>query len=476
MVAITVPQRRETGLSPSETPVPARVHDAAPENPSSLRQWTAAGGRTDLDEQTNLPDQRFFAEEVERQMARSTGAAFTLHIVRIDNFSVVNNAFGPETGRQLLQVCANRLRNSLNGGCLAGRYGADGFAVLQRTGKECPEVAALARQILTQLTAPYLIWGHRISIAATIGIASRPDDGGDFAALAHRAGLAVDHAFKGGQPIARYHSDILADARRIAALDIDLRNALATQQFFLQFQPQVSLLTGKLSGAEALVRWRCPDGTVMPPDTFLPYAEESGLIAAIDEWVLSQACHAARRWHDSGMRLRISVNMSSARFAQRHIPALVTRVLQETGLEPRYLDIELTETAVMHDIERVGSDLASLRSLGVSVSIDDFGVGYSSLRSIKQLRADRLKIDRDFVRNLAVSGSDRAILRTIIHLGHELDFEVVAEGVETADQLTILRAERCDEVQGFLFARPMSMPDFMAYAQRFCASGDCHAG
>ncbi|MFT0891306.1 putative bifunctional diguanylate cyclase/phosphodiesterase [Pseudochelatococcus sp. G4_1912] len=421
----------------------------------------------EVDKLTNFPSQAYFAEDVKRRLASGLHDTMALHIVRIDSFDVVNNAFNPGVSQKLLEVCANRLRNILGSDHIVGRFGADSFAVLQCCIGVSPDIEVLARQIQAQLCAPCLIAGHHISLEVTIGIACYPQHGLEYDVLSHHAGLGVNHVRNSNEgAVAFFHEDILADARRIASLDIDLRNALTTQQFFLQFQPQVDLISGQLSGVEALVRWRRTDGSIVSPGEFLPYAEMSGLIVAIDEWVLSEACRAARHWHNAGLNVRISVNLSSKQFAMRKIPDLISRVLQETGLDPIYLDIELTESSIMQDMERVRLDLARIRELGVTVSIDDFGVGYSSLHFLKQLRADRLKIDRGFIRNLASNQSDRAILRTIIDLGHQLGFGVVAEGVETAEQLAILREESCDEVQGFLFAQPMSTQDFMVYAQR----------
>lgn len=422
--------------------------------------------RPDIDQLTNLPSQPFFQEDVKRRIAGAGGDAMAFHIVNIDSFDIVNNAFAPAVGQRLLEVCANRLRNILGRDHSIGRFGASGFAVLQCNVGALHDVEALARQISAQLCAPVLIEGHHISLAVTIGIARFPDDGGEYEELAHRAGLAAGHGARADKRgVSFFRNGMLSAARRTALLNIELRNALATQQFFLEFQPQVDLLTGQLQGGEALVRWRRPDGSVTPPGEFLPYAEESGLIVALDEWVLFEACRIACHWQDAGLGLRVSVNVSAKQFARRGIPNLIAHALQETGLDATRLDIELTESAVMHDVDRVRDDIARIRALGASISIDDFGVGHSSLHLLRQLRVDRLKIDKEFIRNVSMSPSDRVILRTIVGLGHELGFSVIAEGVETADQLTILREEGCDEVQGFLFARPMAARDFLAYAQ-----------
>lgn len=420
----------------------------------------------DLDGLTNLFTHTYFVEEAKRQLELAAGEAMALHIVRIDSFDVVNNAFNINLGYKLLEMCANRLRNILGDEHIIGRFGADSFAILQCDIGAPHDIEVLARQIRAQLCAPCLIAGHNINLAISVGVSCYPQDGQEYEALSHYAGLALNHARNGGgADVSFFQEEMLVHARNEASLDISLRNALATQQFFLHFQPQVDIATGRLIGAEALVRWRKTDGSVEPPGAFLPYAEASGLIVAIDEWVLSEACRTARHWHDVGLSLRLSVNLSSIRFAMRNIPNLISRTLQETRLDPCFLNIEITESSLMQDIELVRHDLDRIRNLGVSISIDDFGVGYSSLHFLKQLRADRLKIDRGFISNLAINESDRAIIRTIIELGHQLGFGVVAEGVESEEQLAILRSEGCDEAQGFLFSQPKSAQEFMALAQ-----------
>jgi EAL domain-containing protein (putative c-di-GMP-specific phosphodiesterase class I) len=252
-------------------------------------------------------------------------------------------------------------------------------------------------------------------------------------------------------------------ARNSAQLDKELRRALAEQEFLLFYQPQVDLASGAIIGAEALIRWLRPGFGIVGPHVFLPHAEETGLIHPINEWVLREACHEARRWDAAGLPpLRIGVNLSPLQFRKRTVPLMVAQALAESGLSPGRLDLELTESIVLQDIDAVAADLRNLLDLGVHVSIDDFGIGYSSLNYIKKLPVDRIKIDMSFVRNICTEPSDAAIVRAIITLGHSLDMKVVAEGVETIEQLARMQTEGCDEVQGYYFGKPMPAADFIA--------------
>jgi EAL domain-containing protein (putative c-di-GMP-specific phosphodiesterase class I) len=269
----------------------------------------------------------------------------------------------------------------------------------------------------------------------------------------------------GGSIYRFYASDMNCRAREALDLDAGLREAVARDQFVLYYQPQIALRTGQVVGAEALLRWQRPGHGLIGPTEFLARAEENGLIVPINEWVLREACREAKSWHQHGLEsVRIGVNLSSIQFYKHNVPLLVAKALGETGLEPWRLDLELTESIVLQNTETVTRDLQQLRALGVGISIDDFGTRYSTLNYVKHFAVDRLKIDQCFIREIASDPSDAAIVRAIVSLGHSLEMEVVAEGVETAEQLALLRAEGCDEVQGFYFGRPMQAEDFLAFA------------
>jgi EAL domain-containing protein (putative c-di-GMP-specific phosphodiesterase class I) len=279
----------------------------------------------------------------------------------------------------------------------------------------------------------------------------------------------------GGDQYRFYAADMNLRASQAAVLDAELRNAIERREFVLHYQPQIRLSTGEITGVEALVRWRKPDGSLIAPTRFLPRAEENGLILAINEWVLREACTQAAAWRKAGFpKIRMSVNLSPVQFRRRSLPLFVTQVLNETGLDSRLLELELTENILMQDLEQVAVQLQQLRELGVVISIDDFGTGFSSLSYVKRLPVDRLKIDQSFVRDLVSDPSDRAIVAAIVNLAHSLNMEVVAEGVETAEQLQFIKAAGCDEVQGDYCGRPMPVElfeAFMAPALRLAGAG-----
>jgi EAL domain-containing protein (putative c-di-GMP-specific phosphodiesterase class I) len=293
-----------------------------------------------------------------------------------------------------------------------------------------------------------------------------PRDGIDAQEILKHAQLAMYQAKgDGGNQFRFYATDMNSRAREALVLDSRLRDAIAQNQFVLHFQPQIDLRTRNIIGAEALVRWQTPDRGLVSPAEFLPRAEKNGLIVPINEWVLREACREAVTWPRRGLSpLRVGVNLSSIQFQKQSVPLLVARVLAETGLDPRRLDLELTESMLLEQTEAVVRDLQQLRDLGVGISIDDFGTRYSSLTYVKHFPVDRLKIDQSFVRDLGSNPHDAAIVRAIISLGHSLELEVVAEGVESAEQLAILVAEGCDEVQGYFFGRPMPSNDFVTMA------------
>jgi EAL domain-containing protein (putative c-di-GMP-specific phosphodiesterase class I) len=309
-----------------------------------------------------------------------------------------------------------------------------------------------------------VIGGERLNCTASIGVTLHPSDGGEGDQLLKNADLAMYRAkADGGNSYRFYASDMNTRARAAVALDNAMREAIEQEQFMLYYEPQVDTRSGSIVGAEALLRWRRPDRGIVEPADFLARAEENGLIVPINEWVLREACREARSWSRLGYPpLRISVNLSPIQFRKQSVPLLVTRILGETGLEPWRLDLELTENIVMQDAEAVARDLQQLRDLGVKISIDDFGTGYSSLTYVKQFPVDRLKIDQCFIRDLAQDPSDAVIVRAIVSLAHSLELDVVAEGVETREQMQLLRFEGCHEMQGYYLARPMPAKEFLA--------------
>src|ERR1051326_1609905 len=383
---------------------------------------------------TGLPNRALLADRLRREIARARRGdrPFALHLIDLDGFKNIS----------------------------------DEFAVLQSRLVRSEEAAELAARILAAVSTPYQFAGERIATNASIGTTLHPADGADAEELLKHADLAMYRAkAEGGNAVRFYAADMHSRAQEARHLDSELRQAVQDNQFVLYYQPQVELKTGQIVGAVALLRWRRPGRGIVAPGEFLARAQENGLIVPINEWVLRQACRDAKSWQRAGYPpLRVAVNLSAVQFRKQSVPLLVAKTLSETGLDPRRLDLELTESIVMADTVAVAADLRQLHELGVSISIDDFGTGYSSLTYVKNFPVDRLKIDQCFIRDLATDPSDAAIVRAIISLAHSLEREIGAEGVETEEQLERLRAEDCDEVQGYYFGRPLPAGEFLALA------------
>jgi diguanylate cyclase (GGDEF)-like protein/PAS domain S-box-containing protein len=418
---------------------------------------------------TNLANRALLSDRLRREIARTRrgDSPFALHLIDLDGFKDINDGLGHQVGDQFLVEVGNRLRSVVRDTDTVARLGGDEFAVLQTRVTRNEDAIDMANRILESINKPWSHAGEQVSLSASIGITVHPTDGTDVQELLRNSDLAMYRAkHDGGKVFRFYASDMDRRARAGLILDSDLRTAIDKNQFVLHYQPQIALRTGRVTGAEALLRWQRPGHGLIGPSEFLARAEENGLIIPINEWALREACRQARLWQQRGHPpTRVGVNLSSIQFFKQNVPLMVAKVLAETGLDPWLLDLELTESIVMHNTDAVSKDLQQLRELGVGISIDDFGTRYSTLAYVKHFPVDRLKIDQCFVRDMATNPSDAAIVRAIISLGHSLDLEIVAEGVETVQQTTMLRAEGCDEVQGFYFAGPMSAEDLIAFVQ-----------
>jgi diguanylate cyclase (GGDEF)-like protein/PAS domain S-box-containing protein len=418
---------------------------------------------------TDLPNRTFLRDRLRRQIARTRRGdrVFALHLLDLDRFKSVNDVHGHELGDQLLKAVAERLTSTVGDTEMIARLGGDEFAILQSDVKRAEDVTDLAGWIIDILAEPFVLNGHTINTSASIGITVHPTDGSDADALLKNADLAMYRAKSEGRSAYRiFAADMNATARAAVVIESDLRKALAQREFQLHYQPQIDIRTGEIVGAEALLRWRRPTGLVSPAE-FLPQAEENGLIVPINEWVLHEACSQAVAWEQMGLPpVRIAVNLSPVQFAKRDVARHVMEVLEATGLEPSRLELELTENIVIQNNQNTSENLRRLQELGVSFSIDDFGTGYSSLAYVKNFPVNRLKIDQGFIRNLESDLNDAAIVRAIVNLGHSLNLDVIAEGVERAEQLEILRKEGCDEVQGYFFSRPLPAKDFVQLFRR----------
>ena len=416
------------------------------------------------DSLTGLPNRAYLSERTGQEIARARRGdrRFALHVIDLDGFKQVNDTRGHACGDRFLRAVSERLRSLERAGCIIGRMGGDEFVAFQPELRNSDAAAQLAEDICRIFREPFMVDDMNAIATASIGIARYPADGRNFDELWRHADAAMYEAkAKGGNRYIFYSSDLAAPAPKTASLDARLRMALERHEFELHYQPQVHLSTGEVTGAEALLRWRAADGTLIHPEKFLLCAEENELILPISEWALREACNQISTWRRWGLpAIRVGINVSPVQFRRETLPLLVTQALSESGVSPSSLELELTENFLLHDVDRVTFQLQELRALGLSISIDDFGTGFSSLSYLKRLPIDRLKIDQSFIHDLVSDPSDRAIVASIINLAQSLKLKVIAEGVESELQIECLRAAGCDEVQGFYFGRPMSAEAF----------------
>ena len=388
--------------------------------------------------------------------------------VGLDDFKSINEQFSYQAGDQLLLALADRLRaHSGRLGALA-RLGGDQFALVQADIEQPYEAAELAQSILDDLEAPFALDHQEIRLRATIGITLFPEDGDSTEKLLQKAEQTMTLAkTRSRNRYQFYIASVDSEMRRRRELEKDLREALARDQLYLVYQPQISYRDHRVVGVEALIRWQHPEHGLVPPDLFIPLAEQNGTIIAIGEWVLDQACRQLREWHDQGFAdLRMAVNLSTVQLHHAELPRVVNNLLQIYRLPPRSLELEVTETGLMEDISTAAQHLLSLRRSGALIAIDDFGTGYSSLSYLKSLPLDKIKIDKSFVQDLLDDDDDATIVRAIIQLGKSLGMQVIAEGVETAEQEAYIISEGCHEGQGYHYSKPLPARELVAYLKQ----------
>ncbi|WP_027527492.1 bifunctional diguanylate cyclase/phosphodiesterase [Bradyrhizobium sp. Ec3.3] len=388
------------------------------------------------------------------QTSHALGERVAVLCIDLDLFKSVNDSFGHPTGDRLLKEVADRLRSQMRGNDLAARLGGDEFAVMRAADTSPVDASDCAARLISALSAPYEIDGNQIVIGASIGIALSPGDGTSDEELMRNADMALYRAKDDGRGVYRFFErEMDRQAQQRREMESDLRRALANGEFELHYQPVVDIASDTISGFEALLRWRHPDKGMISPAEFIPVAEDIGLIGPLGEWVLREGCNEAVNWPSE---VRIAVNLSPVQFRGRNLVQIVISALANSGLPPKRLELEITESVFLAETEANIAILHQLRELGVSISLDDFGTGYSSLSYLRRFPFDKIKIDRSFVKDLAKRTDCVAIVRAISGLGRSLNITTTAEGVETTDQLDWLRAEGCNEVQGFLFsaARP----------------------
>jgi diguanylate cyclase (GGDEF)-like protein/PAS domain S-box-containing protein len=413
---------------------------------------------------TNLPNRLLLNDRITQSIALALRQHKSLAVIflDLDRFKYINDSLGHETGDRLLRSVSERLLASVRGSDTVSRQGGDEFVILL-SGIGHPEDAARsAKKILLSLSAPHSIAGQDLHIDGSIGISVYPEDGKDAETLIKNADTAMYHAKETGRNNFQFFKgDMNLRAVERQSLEGSLRHALEGEQFLLHYQPKVNLDTGEITGVEALIRWQHPDRGLMSPDRFIPIAEDCGLIVRIGRWVLREACRQTREWQDAGwLRLPIAVNVSALEFRDPGFIDSVRTVLQETGLEARYLELELTEGVLMEDGQSTAAVLQELKEMGVRLAVDDFGTGYSSLSYLQQFPIDVLKIDQSFVHHITGNPDDSPIVSAIIDMGKNLKQRVIAEGVETQGQLAFLQAQRCAEGQGYLFSRPLGAAQF----------------
>jgi diguanylate cyclase (GGDEF)-like protein/PAS domain S-box-containing protein len=418
---------------------------------------------------TGLPNRALLRDRLQQALngARRAKTRVAILFVDLDHFKSVNDSLGHQIGDQLLQAVADRLRGSTRDTDTLCRQSGDEYLVVLPNVRDVGEVSHVAEKLVEALSKPYQIEGHDIAITTSIGISIYPDDGDSLDLLIRHADSAMYHAKGNGRNSYEYFAPQMnARAMEKLALARDLTSAIAQAALELHYQPQYDVRTRRLAGVEALVRWRRgADGLVLP-DAFVPIAEESELILRLGEWVLNEACHQHRRWLDAGLpEVPIAVNFSPIQFRHKSIIATVTRALAASGLPPHLLEIELTERAIMAQPDDAAETLRALRQIGIHVAIDDFGTGYSNLTNLMRFPIDKLKIDRSFIVDAPTDGGAAAIVRAVINLGASLKLGVVAEGVETADQLAFLSTEACPMFQGFLASAAVPAEDFARLAR-----------
>ncbi|HXZ80258.1 MAG TPA: EAL domain-containing protein [Terriglobales bacterium] len=382
--------------------------------------------------------------------------------IDLDNFKNVNDSLGHAAGDLLLKEVAHRLKKYTREQDTVARLGGDEFIIVLTALKEIADAALTAERITSEIIKDYVIQNHQLSVTCSLGISLFPDHASDVATLIKNADAAMYSVKENGRNNSQFFTESLtAYADEKLALESSLRSAVERNQLFLVYQAQVDISSGNITGSEALLRWRHPELGLVPPDKFIPIAENSGLILPIGEWVLRTACQQAKRWQDEGLAvLPVSVNVSPIQFRQKGFPELVKKVLCETGLSPMHLELELTEGLIILSAEVVLSVLEKLTEMGVRLSIDDFGTGYSNLSYLRQFPVYKLKIDRSFVKDVAVDPDDAAITAAIISMAKSLDLRVIAEGVENEEQMAMLRAQHCDECQGYYFSMPQPADEF----------------
>ena len=422
------------------------------------------------DHLTNLPNRYSLVKNLSRalEFARQSTGHLAVMFIDLDQFKNINDSLGHHTGDSLLFLVAGRLLESVRNADIVARFGGDEFVVVLPQIRSGVSVAHLVNTVQQAVAQPYRVDGHELHVTSSIGISVFPHDGNGTEELIKNAEFAMSHAKANGRNGYQFFKqEMNTTAQKRLLLESDLRGAVEREEFLLHYQPQIDLASGRVIGVEALVRWQHPQRGLVPPDLFIPIAEETGLILPIGDFVLKTACRQLNAWLSEGLpQVRMAVNLSARQFKQGNLPSLVAKIIEETGIDPRLLELEITESAAMDNPEAAIIHLRRFREMGVELAIDDFGTGYSSLSYLKLFPVNRLKIDRSFVKDIETDTDDAAIAAATIALAHKLGKEVIAEGVETEGQLSFLKNQQCDIIQGYFFSRPLPAEQLAAFLRR----------
>ncbi len=414
---------------------------------------------------TNLPNRMLFKDRLEQAMkhAHRNKQMLGVIVLDLDRFKNINETLGHLLGDKLLVAVSERLLGILNESETIARFGGDEFTLLLPQVGTVEEATQHAQKIIELLATPFKLNNHELHVTTSIGVAFYPEDGENSEILLKNAETAMYRAKEQGRNNYQLYASVMnVSAFKQLLMENSLRRALEKEEFVVYYQPQIDIKTHKIIGAEALVRWQHPDLGLVFPTEFIGLAEETGLIVPIGDWVIRKVCTQSKKWHDSGYdKTCISVNLSARQFQQRDLVANIARILQETGLDPQYLGLEITESIAMKNADFTTEALLELKKMKIHLSLDDFGTGYSSLSYLKRFPLETLKIDRSFVRDITTDPNDAAIVTAVVALAHSLKLSVVAEGVETEGQLSFLKSHDCDHVQGYIFSHPLTEENFL---------------
>lgn len=427
---------------------------------------------------TGLPNRILLHDRLDQAIAltRRSGKQLAVLFMDLDRFKHINDSLGHGVGDQLLQSVGQRLLACVRQSDTISRQGGDEFVALIPDIDHAEDAALAAQKMLAAIALPHRIEQHDLHIGASVGISIYPDDGQDAETLIKHADTAMFHAKdKGRNTYAFFEREMTARAIARQSIEASLRLALERQEFVLHYQPKINLHSGTIVGIEALVRWQHPQRGLLEPAQFVPIAEDSGLILRIGRWVLREACRQAQAWQDAGLPpITIAVNTSALEFRAKDFLVNLRGILEETRLQPRYLELELTESVLMRDASATDSVLHALSALGIQLAVDDFGTGYSSLSYLRQFPINALKIDRSFVNNMTRNANDASLVSAVISMGKSLKQRVIAEGVETAEQVAFLLGQHCDEGQGYFFSHPVGAEALAALLQKGISPGPLH--